>query len=296
MGEFGPGVEEAPIGHASTRRIGWQDASAGLFVNRMTCAFCGVLNSSLDHRCTRCGRRLYAPEAPVTRSAAAPQLAYSAAPEPAPAVVLNAPAQGSLFQGRETAVREPLRVVQMPPRAAAPKAHSYKRPPTGNFQQQLAFPEAQGAMRVIDDKTVICNAPVALPLHRVTAAAFDACLVLIALGLVFIGVSFAGVQVGFDKAALPWIGLALVVTLTLYRLVWCLSDSDSLGMRWAGLRLLNFDGAEPERAERVRRLITSYISMAAAGLGLLWALVDEERLTWHDHMSKTFPTAGSRMR
>jgi hypothetical protein len=23
---------------------------------------------------------------------------------------------------------------------------------------------------------------------------------------------------------------------------------------------------------------------------LLWALADEEKLTWHDHMSKTFPT------
>ena len=28
------------------------------------------------------------------------------------------------------------------------------------------------------------------------------------------------------------------------------------------------------------------------GLGLVWALVDEENLTWHDHISKTFPTPG----
>jgi hypothetical protein len=32
------------------------------------------------------------------------------------------------------------------------------------------------------------------------------------------------------------------------------------------------------------------VSFIAAGIGLLWALVDEERLTWHDYMSKTFPT------
>jgi len=25
---------------------------------------------------------------------------------------------------------------------------------------------------------------------------------------------------------------------------------------------------------------------------LVWALVDEENLTWHDHISKTFPTPG----
>jgi hypothetical protein len=26
------------------------------------------------------------------------------------------------------------------------------------------------------------------------------------------------------------------------------------------------------------------------GLGMFWALMDEEGLTWHDHMSRTFPT------
>ena len=61
-------------------------------------------------------------------------------------------------------------------------------------------------------------------------------------------------------------------------------------MRWAGLRLVNFDCAPPNRGERVHRMVTSCISAAAAGLGLAWALVDEERLTWHDHMSKTFPS------
>jgi len=34
------------------------------------------------------------------------------------------------------------------------------------------------------------------------------------------------------------------------------------------------------------------LSLCSLGLGLVWALVDEESLTWHDHISKTFPTAG----
>jgi hypothetical protein len=25
-------------------------------------------------------------------------------------------------------------------------------------------------------------------------------------------------------------------------------------------------------------------------MGLIWALVDEDSLTWHDHISSTFPT------
>ena len=32
------------------------------------------------------------------------------------------------------------------------------------------------------------------------------------------------------------------------------------------------------------------LSFCAGGVGLLWALADEEKLAWHDHMSKTFPT------
>jgi hypothetical protein len=34
----------------------------------------------------------------------------------------------------------------------------------------------------------------------------------------------------------------------------------------------------------------SFLSYTVGGLGLVWALVDEEQLAWHDHISKTFPT------
>jgi uncharacterized RDD family membrane protein YckC len=56
------------------------------------------------------------------------------------------------------------------------------------------------------------------------------------------------------------------------------------------LRLLNFDGRPPTREQRMLRLGASFLSVLSAGLGLLWALVDEESLTWHDHISQTFPT------
>ena len=41
---------------------------------------------------------------------------------------------------------------------------------------------------------------------------------------------------------------------------------------------------------RIVRQFAGILSLASAGVGLLWALVDEESLTWHDHISKTFPT------
>jgi hypothetical protein len=54
--------------------------------------------------------------------------------------------------------------------------------------------------------------------------------------------------------------------------------------------LINFDGFPPDGRARALRLMGGWISILSGGLGLVWALLDEEGLTWHDHMSKTFPT------
>jgi uncharacterized RDD family membrane protein YckC len=128
------------------------------------------------------------------------------------------------------------------------------------------------------------------------AAAVDFSIVAIALGL-FLGVfqialtafHITGV-VMLTKQTIPFFaGIAAVFGL-LYKILWCLSDSDSPGMRWAQLRLVNFDGMKPDREQRLFRVAAGCLSFMAAGLGVMWALVDEEALTWHDHISKTFPT------
>jgi uncharacterized RDD family membrane protein YckC len=54
------------------------------------------------------------------------------------------------------------------------------------------------------------------------------------------------------------------------------------------LRLINFDGNRPSREERLLRVLVSIVSFASLGVGLLWCLFDEEKLTWHDHITKTF--------
>jgi uncharacterized RDD family membrane protein YckC len=75
-----------------------------------------------------------------------------------------------------------------------------------------------------------------------------------------------------------------------YKLLFCLANGDSPGMRWTRLALVTFDGQRPTRTQRMHRLTSGVLSFCAAGLGFLWALVDEETLTWHDHISRTFPT------
>ncbi len=75
-----------------------------------------------------------------------------------------------------------------------------------------------------------------------------------------------------------------------YSLLWIWSGRDTLGMRWTKLRLIDFDGHPASRRDRLLRLLGACVSASAGGAGLLWALMDEEKLTWHDHISKTFPT------
>lgn len=75
-----------------------------------------------------------------------------------------------------------------------------------------------------------------------------------------------------------------------YQLFWCVLGRESAGMRCLGLRVLTFDGHPPVWQQRVMRLVLTCLDVTAVGLGLVWALIDDEGLAWHDHLSKTFAT------
>lgn len=157
------------------------------------------------------------------------------------------------------------------------------------FQQSLAFatPVQTGSRA---EGVRYCNQPVAARLHRCVAAMADLSLVCIALGLVVVILHLAGRERLVNIDTLPYILGFGAVLFTGYKVLWVSAGTDSPGLRWAHLRLLNFDGKPASRQERVRRLLAGCLSVLAGGLGVFWAGVDEETLTWHDHMSKTFLT------
>jgi len=174
----------------------------------------------------------------------------------------------------------------------SPRSPASRRPQhhRSDSQQTLGFQESPAEVRVQPGETIDCDAPVAAPTHRLVASAVDGSLILVAVG-VFLAIFFlSGGQVALDRQALSFIiGVTAVIAL-FYRALWCLANGDSPGMRFAGLRLVDFDGRRPDREQRGIRQVASLLSLLSAGLGLVWALVDEESLTWHDHISKTFPT------
>jgi uncharacterized RDD family membrane protein YckC len=273
----------------------------------MECRYCRAQNAEDDHRCQRCGRRLRVTQGYTGQSAAAPELRFEqilqteAAPQPAPgqpAARVKLPAyQQSLFSSREfprvvpfetIAPAPPPPVEPREPKTTAPRQRARKPIPG---QQSLEFSSSTAAAinaRAASQAVIYCDSPVAIPVHRLIAAAFDASIITIATALFMLVFYLLGGQL--TRATMPLFGGIAVVFTLLYNVLWALGDGDSAGMQWAHLRLVNFDGRSPDREQRFYRLASGCVSFLAAGLGLLWALVDEEALTWHDHMSKTFPT------
>ncbi|HVO98298.1 MAG TPA: RDD family protein [Bryobacteraceae bacterium] len=284
----------------------------------MQCTYCQTWNEHDERRCVRCGRRLHlasarpAPETyPLSSSTGNSATALALESIPGGQPLSEAPPERTEYQPslfRDAGYGEHVpgpKVIPIPmltptrPVAAPVQRRSRPaspRPPrrVPQSQQSLDFHgvPADSALGTEVHAVIYCDAPVALPAHRMIAAAFDMSMVLIAMGL-FLGVFFlSGGIMTLSKQNAPFLILVAVLMTLFYRFLWVLGNGETPGMRFAGLRLVNFDGRCPDRDQRAFRQVSSILSILSAGLGLVWALVDEESLTWHDHISKTFPTPG----
>ncbi len=273
----------------------------------MACPYCNASNLPDDHRCQRCGRRLETnPSGFVRTSYGRGGTARALQVDMEIAAKFDHPKLEGEQQGERRVYQRSLfnsRVVSLEsyaPEAVQPRART-AAPSTGKPRMKRA-PEGQESLefetviqqavpvRKTAEPTIECGHRVAHIHHRLLATAIDLSMVVIALTL-FVGVVYlGGGRLVLDARTAPLIlGLAAFFYL-LYEVMWCLAGTDTAGMRWSGLRLVNFDGERLAKQERLVRAAGACLSVLAAGLGVFWALVDEESLTWHDHISKTFPT------
>lgn len=275
----------------------------------MECRYCRATNAEDDHRCRRCGRRLQTGPVYMGSSAAAPVLQPVEAARPtrqasnwtephrsaepsAPRRAVNY--QPSLFPARELPLVvqfetiAPTLVQPSPRKSQSTVAHPRRRKIVVG-QQDFEFAPTARSQKTADT-VIYCDARVAIPAHRAMAAALDASIMVIAVAIFGIVFRLAGGVFIFNAKTAPmFLGVAAGVAI-FYRLLWCLANGDTIGQKWARLRLVNFDGQRPTRTQRLYRTASGFLSLMAGGIGLLWSLVDEETLTWHDHISKTFPT------
>lgn len=279
----------------------------------MTCTYCRYLNSDEDRRCRRCGR----PQNDIYASATAGALAALPRPEREPlrAPTLKqtaalpvgmprqpaSPRQAMLFQDAPYGKVIPFDGVFESPAPAKPKAaprtgpRAPRRPGTANDAQSsleflLPAPAAPRKLSTTVEAVIDCDAPVASPMHRLCAAAIDGAMIVIAYGL-FLGFFHAlGGSLPPGKPVILVLCAAAIFIAMFYGFVWVCAGGRTLGMRALHLTLINFDGYPPDRLSRWQRYLGACLSYCAGGLGLLWSLLDEESLAWHDHISKTFPT------
>lgn len=266
------------------------------------CPYCRTLIDTQAERCPRCGHHRSLARA-ARAGAGSASAAMQLVPDSPPAEAETAPeprravAQPSLFRDPTP----PQKVVPIPTltplhlteERPARRGGSRTNPPrsrrVSGAQQALDWgDQSQGQAR--PEEKISCSAPVAPPPLRLVSAAVDGLAVLMGTAVIAgIYVSQGG-EIEFGSGAAMMLVALIGLVSVLYRALWCFANGDSPGMQFAGLRLIDFDGRRPDRRQRIVRQVAGALSLCAAGVGIAWALVDDESLTWHDHISKTFPT------
>lgn len=122
--------------------------------------------------------------------------------------------------------------------------------------------------------------------RRLAAAVYDL-LVVVAILMVLTGLVLAA-RAGspFDPRSVWFRGLLIVGWWAYFAWSWT-HGGQTLGMRAWRLDLVRRDGAAVSLWQATLRFAGAWLSVAAAGLGFLWVLVDRERLAWHDRFSGT---------
>jgi len=95
----------------------------------------------------------------------------------------------------------------------------------------------------------------------------------------------AGLQPG---PALAAIAAAFAFLYLLYQTLFFSLSSATPGMRCARIALCTFADENPTRPAMLRRSLAVLLSACSLGLGFLWAALDEDRLTWHDLISRMY--------
>ncbi|MHB1022554.1 MAG: RDD family protein [Acidobacteriaceae bacterium] len=145
-------------------------------------------------------------------------------------------------------------------------------------------PEHDPALGVLLDLP-LQTAPLEL---RLMASIVDACLVV--AGFILFAVAFVAstAHPPAMKPALIGGAIALFAFFLLYQLLFFTFAEATPGMRYAHIALCTFDDQNPTRAAMRRRIAALLLSACPLGLGFAWAWFDNDRLSWHDRITRMY--------
>ena len=137
-----------------------------------------------------------------------------------------------------------------------------------------------------DDEHEVIPRPAPLG-QRCVSGVVDAALVLIATGAFAITFLELAEEMPQSRMTLVCLLAAAGIFWLLFQYIFLTYRRATPGMRMAQLELCTFEGKATTMFDRQTRAAASALSAFSIGLGYAWALVDEDRLGWHDRISQT---------
>ena len=166
---------------------------------------------------------------------------------------------------------------------------------SGVLESAMVEPWQNPYQAPVAAQTQLTLAPHTAPVERrLMSAVVDGSLI---LGGWLVAVAAAAQIAGpvLGALSLPLLAAAAAGSLALFAvlfqlLFFTLSDSTP-GMRWARIGLCTFGDSNPSRRAMRRRIVSSLLAACPLGLGLAWVFMDNDRLGWHDRMSRMYQRA-----
>jgi uncharacterized RDD family membrane protein YckC len=127
--------------------------------------------------------------------------------------------------------------------------------------------------------------------ERRLAALIDLCCLLFAYGGFLMLFSSLGGQFTLSKLSAAVYATTFAIVYVQYFVLFTIFGGTTPGMMMRGLQVVSFSGEPPAPRQMFLRSAGYILSAGTFFLGFLWALWDEDELTWHDRLSRTHLSA-----
>ena len=130
--------------------------------------------------------------------------------------------------------------------------------------------------------------PVAPIEERRLSGLIDAACLLFACGGFLALFGSLGGQFAFSKLNAAVYAISFAIVYLQYFALFTVFGGTTPGMMLRGLRVVDFSGEEPSPRQLLLRAAGYMLSAGTFFLGFLWVQWDEDELTWHDRISRTY--------
>ncbi|PYU06253.1 MAG: hypothetical protein DMG34_06540 [Acidobacteria bacterium] len=130
--------------------------------------------------------------------------------------------------------------------------------------------------------------PVAQIEERRLSGLIDAACLLFACGGFLALFGSLGGHFAFSKLSTAVYAISFAIVYLQYFSLFTVFGGTTPGMMLRGLRVVDFGGEEPSPRQLLLRAAGYMLSAGTFFLGFLWSQWDEDELTWHDRISRTY--------